>query len=314
MKRLMSILAIACTFLVLITGTGVYLMSNIFVAKSKVDAVAAVAKGVALTLSEQVKLLDSVLNKMAQNPEIVNAAALYDPNQLAVATSHLEQNFPGVQMVKVLLPDNPDPSKNYNVTMGFADLDMAKKTFEKDQVSAIQGEADANRHLAIARRIMQNGNTIGVVLVGLKYDFVNRILASTTVEKGYMELRQDKLVLATAGTKPDDEEFDAEPISVPNTDWKLYYKNSSGTSIGEFSLLVGMVLVPTLLVALGFVTFYRKLTNLLSEDLTWVMKAFKDIITEKPLGEYPVKLDEMRVAISTLAKFKRVANDNWFQI
>lgn len=289
-------------------------MSKVFVAQSKVDAVAAVANGVALTLSEHVKLLNSVLDKMAQNPEIVNAAALYDPNQLAVATSHLEQNFPGVQMIKVLLPDNPDPSKNYNVTMGFADLDMAKKTFTKDQVTAIQGEADANRHLAITRRIMQNGNTVGVVLVGLNYDFIDKVLAAASMEKGYMELRQDKLVLATAGTKPDDEEFDVTPISVPYTDWKLYYKNNSGMSIGEFSLIVGMVLVPVMLVALGFVTVYRKLTNLLSEDLSWVMKAFKDIITEKPMGEYPVKLDEMRVAISTLAKFKRVANDNWFQI
>ena len=310
----MSVLAIVCIFLVLITGTGAFLMSKILVAQSKVHAAAPVAKGVALTLSDHVKLLDSVLDKMAQNPEIVNAAALYDPNQLAVATSHLEQNYPGLTMVKVLLPDNPDPSKNINVTMGFADLDMAKKTFTKDQVSAIQGEADSNRHLAIARRIMQNGNAVGVVLVGLNYDFVNSILASTTLEKGYMELRQDKLVLATAGTKPDDEEFDVEPISVPNTDWKLYYKNSGGTSIGEFSLMVGMVLLPALLVGLGFATVYRKLTAVISEDLSWVMKAFKDIITEKPLGEYPVKLDEMRVAISTLAKFKRVANDNWFQI
>lgn len=314
MKWLMSILAAVCVLLVLVTGTGAFLMSKVFIAQSKVDAVAAVANGVALTLSEQVKLLNSMLDKMVQDPEIINAAALSNPDQLASAVANLERHFPGVLLVKILLPDNVDPTKNINVTMGFADLAMAKNTFTKDQQTAIQGDANSARHLAIARRIMQNGTTVGVVLVGLNYDFVNRILAATSLEKGYLELRQDKLVLATAGKKSNKEDFDNDPIKVPNTDWQIYYENSGGTSVGEFSLMMGMVLVPALVVALGFVTGYRKLSGLLSEDVSWVMKAFKDIITEKPLGDYPVKLDEMQVAISTLAQFKRVANDKWFQI
>jgi phosphomannomutase / phosphoglucomutase len=314
MKRLMSILAMVCVLFVLIAGSGVFLMFKVFIAQSKVDAVAAVANGVSLTLSEEVKLLNSMLDKIVQDPEIINAAAINNPDQLALSIVHLEQHFPGVLMVKFLLPDNADPNKSVNVNMGYADLDMAKKTFAKDQQTAIQGDANSDRHLAIARRIMQNGNPVGVILVGLNYDFVNRILAATTLEKGYIELRQDKLVLATAGKKSDKADFDNDPIKVPNTDWQLYYENSGGTSVGEFSLMVGIVLVPALVVALGFVTGYRKLSGLLTEDVSWVMKAFKDIITEKPIGDYPIKLDEMQVAISTLAQFKRVANDKWFQI
>ena len=130
------------------------------------------------------------------------------------------------------------------------------------------------------------------------------------MEKGYIELRQDKLVLATSGEKHGEEEIDNNPISVPNTDWKLYYDNSSTA----FSLMVGVVLIPALVVALGFVTGYRKLSNLLSEDMAWLTKALKDIVTEKPLGDYPVKLGETRSLIATLAQFKRVVNDKWFEI
>jgi hypothetical protein len=314
MKRLVSILALVCVLMVVIAGAGAFLLSSVFIAQSKVDAVAAVANGVSLTLSEQVSLLNSMLDKMVQDPDVVNAAAQNDPTLLGNALIKLENHFPGVLSMKFLLPENSDTTKQVNSPMGFADLEMAKKTFVKDQLSTIQGEVDSGRHLAIARRIMQNGSTVGVVLVGLNYDFVNRVLATTALEKGYIELRQGKLVLASTGKKRDQGEIDGAPIHVPNTDWQLYYENSGGVSLGELSLMVGIVLIPALAVLLCFVTGYRKLSGLLSEDVSWVMKAFKDIITEKPLGDYPVKLDEMRVAISTLAQFKRVATEKWFQI
>lgn len=83
--------------------------------------------------------------------------------------------------------------------MGFADLDMATKTITKDQATAIQGDASTDRHLAIVRRIMQNNTAVGVVLIGLNYDSINRILAATPLGKGYMELRQGKLTITSVG-------------------------------------------------------------------------------------------------------------------
>jgi phosphomannomutase / phosphoglucomutase len=314
MQRLVSILAVICVLMVVISGSGAFLLSKIFIAQSKVDAVSAVAKGVSLTLSEQVSLLNSVLDKMVQDPEIIIAAAQNNPEQLANALKKLENHFPGILSIKFLLPESNANGNTSAVNMGFADLDMAKKTFTKDQVSAIQGDVDSDRHLAIARRIMQNGVPVGVVLVGLNYDFVNRILAATPLERGYIELRQEKLKLASAGKKLDEEELDDDPISVPNTIWQLYYEQSGGTSLAEISLMTCIVLVPALAVALSFVTGYRKLSNLLSEDMTWLTKAFKDIVTEKPLGDYPVKLGETRSLISTLAQFKRVVSDKSFEI
>jgi phosphomannomutase / phosphoglucomutase len=314
MQRLVFTLAVICVLMVVMAGSGAFLLSRLYIEQSKVDAVSAVAKGVSLTLSEQVNLLNSVLDKMVQDPEIINIAAQNNPEQLANALTKLENHFPGILSIKFLLPDNLDPTKPAVMNMGFADLEMAKKTFTKNQVTAIQGDFDADRHLAIARRIMQNGTPVGVVLLGLSYDFVNRILAATSLAKGYIELRQGKLLLASVGKKLDQKEMDDDPIIVPNTDWQLYYEKSGGASLGELSLMVGIVLIPSLAVILGFVTGYRKLSNLLSEDMTWLTKAFKDIVTEKPLGEYPVKLDETRSLISTLAQFKRLANDKWFEI
>jgi phosphomannomutase / phosphoglucomutase len=315
MKQLVYTLAVICTLMVVIAGSGAFLLSKVFIAQSKVDAVAAVAKAVSLTLSEQVNLLNSMLDKMVQDPEIIDAAAQNNTDLLANALTKLEHHFPGILSIKFLLPeDNNHPSNTINMPMGYADLEMAKKTFTNDQMTAIQGDVGSGRHLAIARRIMQKGTAIGVVLVGLNYDFIGRILSATTLEKGYIELRQGELVLASAGKKRDQEKIDNSPINVANTDWQLYYENSATTNLGEFSLMVGIVLVPALAVALGFVTGYRKLSDILRQDAAWLIKALKDILTEKPLADYPIKLNEMSMVVSTLAQFKRVVNEKQFEI
>jgi hypothetical protein len=313
MKKLVSTLALICILMVTISGTGAFLMSKVFISKSKVDAVTAVAKGVSLTLSEQIQLFNSLLDKMVQDPEIINAAAQHDAVALANSLAKLENHFPGIVSIKFLLPETAEASTNATTPMSFADHDMAIKTFAKDQLTAIQGDAESDRHMAIARRIMHNGIPVGVVLAGVNYDFIKRIFSATLLEKGYIELRQDKLVLASSGNKRDQSELDDDPINVPNSDWQLYYENSGGTSIVEFSFMVGMVLVPALAVVLCFITGYRKFSGLLAEDMTWVVKAFKDILAEKPLGDYPVNLSETSVALSTLAKYKRAVNNNLFQ-
>lgn len=315
MKKLMSIIALVCVLMVIIAGTGAFLLSNLFIAKSKVDAVAGIAKGVSLTLSEQVGLLDSILDKIVQDPEIIAAAAQNNPELMASALKHVESHFPGFMSVKFLLPTSGDPNAQPQTTMGFADLDMAKKTFAKNQMSAIQGDAAAGRHLAIARKIMDNGVPKAVVLVGINYDFVNRILRSTNLEKGYIELRQGDLVLSSIGKKQDEKDvLDDNPINVPNTDWQLFYESYEGTSIGEYSLMFSIVFIPAMAVALGFATGYRKFSDLVAEEMSWLTKAFKDIVTEKPLGDYPVKLGESRSLISTMAQFKRVVNDKSFTV
>jgi phosphomannomutase/phosphoglucomutase len=315
MKRLVAMIATVCVLMVIIAGSGAFLLSNMFIAKSKVDAVAGIAKGVSLTLSEQVSLLNSMLDKMVQDPEIVSAAVQNNPELLANAIKKIEMHFPGASSVKFLLPQSNDPNGQVAPSMGFADLGMAKKTFNEDQMSAIQGEAATDRHLAIARRVMENGVARAVVLVGLNYDFVDRILVATHLEKGAIELRQGNLVLSSIGSKQDENDvLDENPIQVPNTDWQLFYNSREGASMGEYALMVSIILIPAMAVALGFVTGYRKFSDLVAEEMSWLGKAFKDIVTGKPIGDYPVKLGETRSLISTMAQFKRVVNDKSFNV
>lgn len=314
MLRLFYLIAAISISMVMIAGSGSLLVSKTIVAQSKVDAVSSTAKGVALALSEQIILLNSMLEKMAQDPEVIAAVSQRNPELLKIAAKKLEGHFPGALSVKFLLADERDPNKKPIFEMSFADLEIARKTFEINQPTAIQGDINVDRHLAVARRIMENNAAIGVVLVGVSYDFIERILSATPLAKGYIELKQGKLVLASTGKKTEDDNVDNAPISVPNTEWALYFTNSGDNSFMEISLIVGIVLIAALVVALAFVTGYRKLSNMLTDDVSWVTKAFKDIVTEKPLGEYPINLNEMKHIVSTLSQFKRLVNDKWFEV
>lgn len=314
MGRLFYIMGTISILMVIFAGLGTLLISQTLVAQSKVDAVSSTAKGVALALSEQVILLNNILDKMAQDQDVVAAVAENNPSLLAAAAQKLENHFPDVLSVKFMLSQEKEPNKSPVRDMGFADAEMAWKTFEKNQPSAIQGDINVDRHLAIARRIMKNNTAIGVVLVGVKYDFITRILTATPVEKGYIELKQGKLRLASTGKKNGPDEIDNLPIRVPNTEWELFFENNSTSNAVEFSLIAGIILIPALIVALAFTMGYRKISTFLSDDAAWVIKAFKDILTEKPLGEYQVKFSEMKHVINNLSQFKRIVKDKSFQI
>jgi phosphomannomutase / phosphoglucomutase len=314
MGRYIYILAAVCVLMVIIAGAGAFLVSKKIVAQSKVDAVSSTANGIALALSEQVKLLDSLLDKMAQDPDVINAALQNNPDLLASAATKLESHLPGILSIKFLLYEEKDPNKAPRIAMGFADLDMARKAFDVDQSTAIQGDINKDRHLAIARRIMNNNTPIGVVLASLKYDFIDRIVSATPLKKGYIEVRQDKLVLAATGDKKDSDAMDNPPIDVPNTEWEIFYGNANATNFVELSLIMGIIFTPALIVALSFFVGVRKITAILSDDVAWVMKAFKDIMTEKPIAQYPVKFGEIQHLISKLSQFKRLSSEKWFDI
>jgi C4-dicarboxylate-specific signal transduction histidine kinase len=147
----------------------------------------------------------------------------------------------------------------------------------------------------------------------MNYDFIQRAMAG--INTTYVELRQDKLVLATTGSKSNKTELEEDaPINVPNTLWQLYYQSPTSASIGETSVLTGIVIVPALLVVLAFVVVYRLLSKTLREDMSWVTRGLKDAMTGKAVPNYPAKLNETKVVISTLSQFNRVVNDKSFEI
>jgi len=309
MGRIFSALTVVAVLLIIISGAGAYWVSSSSIAASKEESATVVAKSAILSISAQIALLNSTLDKMAQDPEVVAAANRADPVLLNTVTDKLEKHFPNALKIRVLLPGVSQPDDKSMPPMGFADLDMVRESFTKVQLPAIQGDNGPNRHLAITSRIMQNGKVIGVILASLNYDFIRKSFHAATTKDVYIELRQGSLVLASSGEKIDMQNSDIFPIKIPNTDWELHYQYKSSVSASGLITVASIIVVAALLAMTAILVGYRKLSDLLAQDLHSVMKAFKDMMTLKLPGNYPVNLSEMNAVISTLIQFKRVLDN-----
>jgi phosphomannomutase / phosphoglucomutase len=290
MERLFSILAVIVVLMILITGTGVYLTSKVIVAQAKNEAALSSAKGVALTLTQQIKLLDSTLDKMAQDPDVIAALASSTPSSLNTIAARLEKYLPGARKIR-LLPIGTLELDEVNVPrMGYGDLDMVKATFQENPLPAIQGDVGPDRQ------------AVGVILASMSFDFIDQNLKDAAIENGYMELRQEKLVLTKVGEK---QEADFNQINVPGTSWDLYYLDPNSGNIGQNAIIFSFILIPFLIALTTLFVVYRQFSVRLAQDQDWVLKAFKDILAGKSQGSYPVNMPGMDAVIASMARVKR---------
>jgi phosphomannomutase/phosphoglucomutase len=306
MGRIFSLLTAVTVLMILFFGGGVYWLSSARMAQVKQDSAIAVANAVALTLSQQIDLLNRTLNKMAQDPETLIAVTGADPVLLTTVAARLEKYFPDVLKIRLLLPGVSEIDEKNVPRMGFADLDMVRETFNGNQLPGIQGYEGADRHLAITARIMQNDRVVGVILASLNYDFFNKSIQAAAVKNGYIELRQAKLVLGASGERVDTGQSESAKTKVPGTDWEIYYYYAVGADSAGIILISSIIVATILLIIVAFFVAYQRLSDLMTQDLDSVLNACKDMMTHKPPGSYPVHLSEIHVVIAALMHFKQI--------
>ena len=310
MVRVFSLLSAFAVLMILTAGSGVYWISAAQIGQAQHDSAEAVAKSVALGITAQVNLLTNTLEKMAQDPEVLAAVTSADATQLTTTAAKLERHLPGVLKIRLLLPGVSELDDKSAPKMGYADLDMVRETFSKNQLPAVQGDIGPDRHLAITRRILQNDQAVGVILASLSYDFIGKTVQAAELKGGHIELKQAELALGTAGDPVDAAaNNDVQKIKVANTGWELHYQYVGSLNSTGLTLIACIIAVSALLALLAFFVGWRKLSGMLTQDLSSVLKACKDMLTNKLQSTYPVKLTEMNAVISTLAQFKRVIDN-----
>ncbi len=305
MARIFSILAVLAVTLIILVGGGVYLFSKTQITQAHENAGNNLAKGVAYRISGQINILSQILDQMAENPVLIAAVRAENQSTMQALAIEMENYLPGAMIVRVLLPESADLDKTNTPHLGFADLDLVKETPNKHQPAVIQGSGE-HRHLAIARQIKRKGRVIGVILASLQYDFLNKIINEAETDQGLIALNQGKVVIQTHGNKDLLDSTSTKTIEIPGTAWLIQYWDSNDAEFGDLSIIGATIAIPALLLSLAFVFGFRRILEMLREDQGSVVKVVKDLMTNKPLGNYPVSLNEMRASISTLVQFKRV--------
>jgi phosphomannomutase/phosphoglucomutase len=306
MGRIFSIVAGISVLMVLLAGGGAYWFSSAQVRETQQASTTAIASGMTVSIASQIETLQRVIDGLAQAPDVVAVLANDSSNQAALdnVAIRLQNAIPQVMRVRLLPATVSEPDLSQLPNMGFADVEMVRATLTAKQKPFVQGEGE-HRHLAMTAAVSQNQQAIGVILVSLKPDLLQQLITKTTVSNGYVEIKQEQAVLASAGlAELKNEEPQVMPLT--NSRWSLELSIGGGTSAGDIVLFSCIILIPALLGCLAFFVGYRKLADYLHHDQSSVLKAAKDMMTGKQVGHYPVQLDEMRPIISTLAQFKRI--------
>ncbi|NOS88881.1 MAG: phosphomannomutase/phosphoglucomutase, partial [Methylococcaceae bacterium] len=305
MGRILTMLAATAVTMILIVGGGLYGLSSGKTAKIREDSATAVANAAALTLSQQISLLNRTLNKMAQDPEVVVAVTTANPVLLSNEAARLEKYFPDALKIRLLLPGVNDLDENSTPRMGFADLDMVRETFANEQPPGIQGYEGTDRHLALTARVMQNDRVVGVLLASLNYDFFSKSLQAAAVKNGVIELRQGDLVLGRSGQRNNDGNDPYIQTRVVGTSWDIYHYYAVGSDLADLSLNTTLIIVPALLMLLAVFFTYRRLSDFLAQDLETVLNVSKDMMILKSPSSYPVNFKEVTAIITAMMRFKR---------
>lgn len=305
MVRLFSQLAVATAVMIIIAGAGVYSLSETWIVQAKRESAVSAAETFTLTLSSQIDLLNKMLDKMATAPEVITAINSGDPALLLATATALQNHFPDALKISLLPQAFSAVDINNSSSMSFADLNMVRESFNKNQLAEIHGD-EHSTNLAITRQIKQDRHVIGVILLSMSYDFIGKSLRIAAVQNGYIELKQDRRLLVSAGNKRLLEQGEVVQTKVANGNWELYYYHDASPEFSQLAVIITIITFPLLITLVSFLIAQRRLSDLLKHDLESILQACKDILKNKPQGSYPVNLKEMSGVIFDLLQFKRI--------
>ncbi len=287
----------------MIAGLGMHWVAQSGSRQIKTESSEVLAKGIALSISAHTKSLQTIVSKMAESPRVVAAIASNNPQQMAKTASLIENYLPSVLKIRILPANVSELDEIGTPRMGHADLVMSQETLVTAQPPVIQGEGN-NRHLAITAAIKKEGKAIGIVLASLKFDFIQTSLNEFQMSHGYIELMQNKALLATAGGNEVKSER-SDSIEVPQSAWSLNYWSKGVSKIVSLSYLVGFTLIPALLSGMVCFFCYRQLARALGKDHTSILYIIKDLMSGKNIGSHPVELNEVKVMMTSIIRYKR---------
>lgn len=307
MKLIFGALTIVAVVMVLLAGSGVSWLTSSTLEKAKQESVKALATGLAYSVSSQMQLLEKTVEQIAVDEDVIAAIESGDSALIEKTATKVQKFLPVALKVRLLPTSINAIDEREKPVMGYADLEMVKKTVTGKQISIIQGEGD-DRHLAVTAGIKKGDQVIGVVLASLKFDFLTDILTKAPINGNFIEISQDSVVLGSGGD-PAIKKDNPERVSISDSPWQISYVAASAHSLADVGVAFGLIMGFAVLTCVAMFFGYTYITGLLKKDQNTVLEAVKNLMMGKELHAGEVKLSEMQVIISTLVQFKRILDN-----
>lgn len=290
--------------MILVAGASTFWVEIDSVATAEQSALKTVAQNLADHIDTQLATLQQSVDGVAQSADVITALGSGNIQLIQATEAKLQHSVPKSMRLRLLPPNVSDPDQTSVPHMGFGDVEMVRATLSGQPKPVIQGEGE-QRHLAITSAVIANNQVVGVVLASLKPDIAQAILARTSFDHGFIELKQEQVSLGSLG-RSEARNDDPDIINLKEGRWQIHLWPDVDSTSGHSLLITALVSINALFSSLIFFIGYRKLTALLRQDQSSVLKAAKEIMQGKQIGTYPIQLDEMLPMVTSLAQFKRI--------
>ncbi len=303
MGRIFGIVSLFAVVMIILSSMGVFWLSIANFEDNQQKLTTGLVKIFANNFSSEVALLEKVVEQIATNPEVVNAIESNDTVILKNTAKKFKSVLPYALNLRILLPGIDSIDESTKPHLGYADLALIQKTFEAKQLPVIQGQGE-NRHFAITAAVKKNNQVIGVILASLQVDFIQGLFAKKMTENNFIILKQAEVVLAKAGNELI-KKNQPHSLKIPKTRWQLEYWFTAVPVVNMAGLIAIIIGASLFFCIVSFVCYFR-LNLALKKDQNMILKAAKDLMSDKEIGRYRLKLTEMDVIISAFIKFKQI--------
>jgi len=268
-----------------------------------------IAQAVATRLEGEIAARRDLLALALSEGRAEAALASRDAQSIRDIEADLQRRLPGVKQVRLLPPDVSQPDPSGPAPLGYAGLDMVRRTLEarRPVAAEIHQIKSGEPYLAVALP----AGAAGVLFAAWDMRFLVNPVASSPAFAGRLQLLQggeDGYELARGpGTL---ESFDAGSVDVPETIWKVNYgvAPDPGGSGGLITLL-GAVAGSAVMLLLTLFLQWRALGRDLRTDMGSLVQLGEAILRHGAAPAGKARVAVSADALALLGQYAREARD-----
>lgn len=303
MGRIFGIVSLFAVIMIILSSLGVFWLSRSNFEDNQQKLTTAFVETLANNLSSEVELLNKVVEQIATHSEVINAIESNDALRLKNTEKNFKTLLPQALNLRIFLPEIDTINEPTKPHSGYVDLALIEKTFKEKQLPVVQGQGE-NRYFAMTAAVKKDNQVIGVVLASLPIDFIERLFSKKITVNNFITLKQGEVVLAKMGTELI-KTSQVQSLTLPKTRWQLEYWFTAVPVVNLVGL-IAIIISASLFFCIASFFCYFKLNSALKKDQNMILEAVKDLMNDKEIGRYGLKLTEMEIVLSALVKFKQI--------
>jgi phosphomannomutase/phosphoglucomutase len=284
----------------------VYQFMSIAVARALAQDNARTTEQAAAQLGTLLDIYTSAVGQLAKDPEIAALLMAGKAPALRAREKSLAYLLPRALNIRLLPPGIDQVDMNASPPLSYAALAQMREAERSESAPAAEVQLlnTPQQHINIVHRVLDpsGGDVVGLIMLSLSSEVIQRILEGAMRTEGYLELQQlgakgNPVAVGHLGDRKYKAGQPGAIKDVPGSRWQIAYwpLHHGVVYLGKISLVV---LVMFLLAATGMsavtLVLFRRLTAALRQDQTSLVTLIKDFRDEQVRREYPHGLEEMQ--------------------